>query len=151
MNWSDPCCGCWPGRGLGHRAKQWWWCCCGRFFRAGRPDLAWGGSTLYSPPQDPGRRHLNQDGSRAGTCGAQPNPGTGSGRRAGGPANCAVSPRPAGLTLRRPGWRFPRLPVLEPFWTLCSRTSTTLVSAGLGAHVESRLEDPGRGWAQLSS
>lgn len=40
MNWSDPCCGCCPGRGLGLRAKQWWWCCCGRFFRAGRPDLA---------------------------------------------------------------------------------------------------------------
>lgn len=35
-------------------------------------------------PQDPGRRHLNQDGSRAGTCGAPSPSETGSGRRAAG-------------------------------------------------------------------
>lgn len=37
-----------------------------------------------APPQDPGRRHLNQDGSRAGTCGARSRSETGSGRRAAG-------------------------------------------------------------------
>lgn len=54
-----------PGRGLGRCARRWrWWCGgWGRFFRAGRPDLAEGGGTLCdrcsgprAPPSWPGRK-----------------------------------------------------------------------------------------------
>lgn len=51
-------------------------------------------------PQDPGRRHLNQDGSRAGTCGARsPSEPEADAERREVREICAVSLRTAGLTM----------------------------------------------------
>lgn len=81
--------------------------------------------------QDPGRRHLNQDGSRAGTCDARARAQRVRTRKCG---------RPGGLWAARrwqtPPWprsgdrRPPRLRVLRHFWMPCSGTSTTSVSEG---------------------
>ena len=104
-------------------------------------------------PQDPGRRHLNQDGSRAGTQGARNPSETGSGRRAAaGPRDlcCPAAARrphdgsgaPVGdLRASRfsgPSGHFAPEP-LRLWWV-----------PGLGAHVESQLKDPRPGWPQLS-
>ena len=82
VNWKDPCCGCCPGVAWDSLLSSGGAAAVGGSSVRGGPTSPRAAAPSTATPQDPGRRHLNQDGSRAGTHGARNPSVTGSGRRA---------------------------------------------------------------------